>query len=159
GNCTSVLCLPFPQRRRIPLAGASRDSLWDRGNLYADAPAFGRTLSDPTPGSVSSRRGNLGNRSLLPYPPGSPRRVGSVRRYRYADSWDFHLGAVAIELGLRDWNFDRNQLDLQRDLKVHAFSGCSRCNSSVSVIHGWPRFCFSGRGDEIIDLAKVNFFR
>ena len=43
---------------------------------------------------ISSLRGNLGDRFLLSYPPGSARRLGFVRRYRYADSRDFNLGPM-----------------------------------------------------------------
>ena len=43
---------------------------------------------------ISSLRGNLGDCFLLSYPPGSARRLGFVRRYRYADSRDFNLGPM-----------------------------------------------------------------
>ena len=111
-NFTFDLCLPISQRRRIPLAGTSRAGLWDRGSLYADEPAPGCALPNPGPGGVSSFRRNFGDSTLLWYPPGSLLRMGSVRRYHYADSGDLNLGALAIEFRLGNRNFSGNQPNL-----------------------------------------------
>src|SRR5260370_28278497 len=112
GNFASDLCLSFSQRRRIPLAGAASPDLWGCRNLYADEPALRRALAHSSSGGFSFGRGNLGVGSLLPHPPGPARRVGFIRRYRYTDSWDFNLDAVAIECRLGDRNVGGNQLDL-----------------------------------------------
>jgi hypothetical protein len=71
-------------------------------------PRFERALSNTGSSGVSSRRRNLGVGSLLPYPRGPARRVDFIRRYRYTDSWDFNLGALAIECRLADRNIGGN---------------------------------------------------
>jgi hypothetical protein len=145
GNFTSNLCFPLSQRWRISLAGTPRRTLWDRRSLYADESTFGRALSHIALGSLSSFRRNPGAGSLLSYPPDQARRLGSVRRHRYTLSWVPNLDAVAVELGLDNWNIGGDQFDFQRHLKIYAFAGCPRDRSSV--IHSLRRkaslSCFS----------------